>query len=217
MLRTLPALAQETVFNVPSGDILDPGKAYVELDTAYVSSNGSCSFTPRIVVGAAHGIELGLNVSGLVTGAAPQTTLTPAMKWKVYDGGGNGWFFLTGDNLFIPIQNRTYRAGNYAYAEFAKTWRTKTRATFGVYAFTPHVLAPGSRAGGQFAIEQPIGDRFTLAADWYTGDHALAYVSPGVIFKATSKLTVYGTYEIGNGGALARNRQLVVEAGWNFH
>jgi hypothetical protein len=59
--------------------------------------------------------------------------------------------------------------------------------------------------------------RVTIAADWYTGDHALGYVTPGIIFKATSKLTLYGTYQVGNRGATSGNHQMLVELGWNFN
>jgi hypothetical protein len=208
--------AQETVYNVPSGDVLDRSKVYLEFDATYMPRTAVRSFTPRIVVGAGHRVEIGLNLNGLSAPGDPQATPTPTIKWKAYDGGANGWAFLVGDDLFIPVQNRTYRAGNYTYAEFTKTWRAKTWATFGGYACTSHIIASGNRAGGQFAIEQPMTSRLTLAADWYTGDHALGYVTPGVIVKATSQLTLYGTCQIGNRRASAGNHQMLIELGWNF-
>jgi hypothetical protein len=211
------SVAQETVYNVPNGDVLDRGKVYFEFDATYMPRTAARTYTPRIVVGVGHRVEIGLNLNGLSAPGDPQATPTPTIKWKAYDGGTNGWAFLIGDDLFIPVQNRTYRAGNYAYAESTKTWRAKTRATFGAYAFTKNVVASGNRAGGQFAIEQPITSRLTLAADWYTGDQALGYVTPGIIFKATSQLTLYGTYQIGNRRAAAGNHQMLVELGWNFN
>src|SRR4051812_9543245 len=181
------ALAQQTIFNVPSGDVLDKGKVYGEFDATYKHSDNSAGFTPRLVIGVGHCIEIGLNVNGLVTPADLQTTLSPTIKWKAYDGGNTGWAFLLGDELFIPIQNRTYDAGNYVWAEFTKTWKAKTRATFGAYHFSRNIVAAAHRAGGQFAIEQPIGTRITLATDWYTGDQALGYVTPGIIVKLSPK------------------------------
>jgi hypothetical protein len=78
------------------------------------------------------------------------------------------------------------------------------------------VVASGNRAGGQFAIEQPMASRLALAADWYTGYQALGYVTPGIIFKGTSHLTLYGSYQIGKGGVSVGNHQMLVELGWNF-
>jgi hypothetical protein len=210
--------AQQTIFNVPSGDVMDEDKVYGELDVAYKGSDNSVAgFTPRVVVGIGRRIEVGLNVGGLTTPVDPQTILSPTMKWKVYDGGSNGWAFLVGDNVFLPVQNKTYDSGNYVWAEVTKTWNTRTRVTFGAYHFSRDVVALAQRAGGQFAIEQPIGTRITLAADWYTGAHALGYVTPGVVVKLSPKLTWYGSYQIGNRGASDGNHQFLTEIGWNFN
>jgi hypothetical protein len=132
-------------------------------------------------------------------------------------GEKNGWAFLVGDDIFAPLQNRAYAAGNYAYAEFTKTWRTKTRVSSGAYDFTANVVGAGNRAGGQLSIEQPFAKNFVLAADWYTGEHALGYFTPGAIVKLTSKLTLYGAYQVGNHGATVGNHQALVELGWNFN
>ncbi len=211
------APAQETVFSVPSADVLDRGKVYGELDVTYRNSDGASGYTPRVVIGAGHRIEVGVNLNGIVHPGDSQTTPTPTIKWKAYDGGDNGWVFLAGDDLYIPVQNRTYDVGNYVYAEFAKTWKTKTRATFGAYYFTPNVVAPGNRAGGQFAIEQPVGNRVTVAADWFTGSTSVGYATPGVVIKLTHKLTGYFSYQLGNSQLSNGNHQLLVELGWNFN
>lgn len=211
------AHAQQTVFNVPNGDVLDKGKVYGEFDYTYRHSTNISGFTPRVVVGLGKRIEGGVNINGLSTGSSLQTTITPTVKWKVYDGGKNGWAFLVGDDIFIPIQNRTYNAGNYVYAEFTKTWQRGTRITFGGYHFTRDVVSTAQRAGGQFAIEQPLSKRVTFATDWFTGAQALGYVTPGVAVKVTPKLTWYVTYQIGNRGASNGNHQFLTEIGWNFN
>ena len=76
---------------------------------------------------------------------------------------------------FSPVRKRDYNAGNYSYAEFAKAFRSGTRIGFGGYHFTKDVVAPAQRAGGQFTFEQPINKRLTVAAEWYTGNHAAGY------------------------------------------
>lgn len=218
LLKAAPAAAQETVFNVPSGDVLQRGKVYSELDITYMPRTGVAGFTPRIVIGTGHDIEIGLNMNGIATGSVVQTTPTPTIKWNAYDGGKNGWAFLVGDDVLFPVQNRAYSVGNYSYAEFTKTRsKTKTRATFGGYLFTKNVVSSGNRAGGQFAIEQPVNAHLTLAADWYTGFHALGYVTPGVILKLTPKLTFYGSYQLGNRALSAGNHQMLVEFGYNLN
>ncbi len=216
-LLAYPIVAQQTVFNVPNGDVLERGKAYFELDATYTPTTSASGFTPRVVFGIGHGIEAGLNVNGISTPGLVQTTLTPTIKWRALGGVKHGWAFLLGSNFSIPLQNRSYRAGDYSYAEFTKTFHGQARATVGAYVCTAHLVATRNRAGGQFAIEQPLGTRVTLAADWFTGHHALGFFTPGVIIKITSKLTWYGTYQIGNADVANGNHQLLMEVGWNFN
>lgn len=72
--------AQQTIFNVPSGDVMDKGAVYGEFD--------------------------------VTTPASLQSVISPPMKWNFYDGGRSGWTFLVCDNVLIPVQNKTYDAGN---------------------------------------------------------------------------------------------------------
>jgi len=213
----VPAFAQETIFNVPSGDILDKGKVYGELDFAYLWNASAGTYTPRVVAGVGHRVEIGMNLNGITSPGLSQTTPTPTIKWKAYDGGKNGWTFMLGDDVFIPVQNRSYDAGNYFYVEFAKTLKSDTRLTFGAFDFTAHVVANGNKAGGQFGIEQPAGKHVTFAADWFTGNQSAGYFTPGAAIKLTSKATAYLGYEIGNSGAAKGNRLLLIELGWNFN
>jgi hypothetical protein len=68
-LLALPATsyAQQTVFNVPTTDVLDPGKVYFELDiSAKPNDPKFSSFVPRVVVGVGGRVEVGLNITGNV-------------------------------------------------------------------------------------------------------------------------------------------------------
>lgn len=219
ILLSLPAVAvgQQTIFNVPSGSVLDRGKVYGEFDFSYRPDGGLSGYTPRVVAGIGHGIEVGMNLNGISHPGPVQTTPTPAIKWKFYDGGDNGWALLAGDDVFIPVQNRTFDAGNYVWLEATKTFATKTRLTAGAYHFTRDVVAHSQHAGGQFGIEQPAGKRVTLAADWFTGTHALGYVTPGVAVQATSKLTLYAAWQLGNAHISSGNHQLLLEFGYNLN
>lgn len=214
---SLSVFAQETVFNVPSGDVLDFGKVYSELDVSYRSSDSLKTFTPRLVVGVGHRLEVGVNINSVTAPVASQTTITPTIKWKLFDSSENGWSFLVGDNLFLPVQNRGYDAGTWVYAQAVKSWKTNTRATFGAYYASRNVFASFQRAGGQFAIEQAVNKRVTLAADWFTGNSSAGYATPGIIFKLTPKLTWYVSYQIGNSGVTNGNHQALTELGWNLN
>lgn len=210
------AYSQQTVLNVPSADVLDRGKAYFELDTTVHTTPYASTWEPRLVFGVGHNIEAGINLTGIDHPQQSSTTLSPTIKWNV-KRWPHSWSLLVGDNVFFPLQDRRYEIGNYLYAETAKSFRSGTRVTVGVYHFTAHVVASGQRAGGQFAIEQPVHKRASLIADWFTGDHANGYLSMGALLKVTPRLSLYPAYMIGNRRLMEGNHQFEFELGWNLN
>jgi hypothetical protein len=211
------AYGQQTVFDVPSADVLDKGKVYGEVDGTVRPVDPLATFTPRMVVGIGHQIEAGMNVNGLSAPAFYQLDVSPTVKWRGWKGKDSGCSFYVGDDLFLPVRKRTYDAGNYFYAFFSKEWKDGTRIGIGGYDFTRHVVADANRAGGQFTLEQRVNNRLTLAAEWLTGKQAAGYVNPGAIIKLNAKLTLYGAYQIGNEGVTRGNHQFLWEIGYNFN
>ena len=221
------ARAQQTIFNVPSSDVLDKGKVYGELDVTFKPNDDDgnvvgrfSSFVPRVEVGTGGRVEVGLNVTGNVQPGSDSTTLVPAIKFKAYDGGDNGFSMVVGDNVFIPVRNKSYDLGNYVYAQVSKTFpgTNGTRLTAGAYHFSDNVVATGAqRAGGQFGFEQSVTPRFTILADYYTGKHAAGYFTPGFAFKPHPKVTGYVGYSIGNSGASNGNHFFYTAIGINFN
>jgi len=225
-LAIFPILAyvtysQLTIFNVPTTDVLDKGKVYLELDAAFKVDNDDAlrkfsSFVPRAVVGVGGGVEVGLNLTGNIQPGADATTLVPTVKWKFYQNEKKDFALIAGNNFYIPVRNRAYNFGTYTYIAGSKTIN-KTRLTAGGFIASKNVFAPNaSRGGGQFGIEQAINDKFSLAADWITGRHASGYFTPGVIYKPHPKVTTYWSYSIGNADAAKGNHFFLWELGYNF-
>jgi len=216
------AHAQQTIFNVPCTDVLDKGKVYFELDASLKPDSGALvtrfsSFVPRVVVGAGGHVEIGVNLTGNIQPGPDSTTIVPTIKWKPYQGKDNGWAFVVGDNLFVPVRNRAYNAGNYFYSAVSKTFGNEARVTAGGYDFTKNVVATANRAGGQFGFEQPLKKKVTFAADWFTGKHSAGYFTPGVVLKVGTKVTGYAGYSIGNQNASQGNHFFLLEFGYNFN
>ncbi len=215
--------AQQTVFNVPNTDVLNRGKVYFELDVTTKANDSPAvdkfsSFVPRVVVGAGANIEVGLNVPGNIQPGPDSTTLVPTIKWKLYNGGDNGWAVAAGNNVFIPIRNKQYDLGTYCYTIAQKTFNNRTRIGFGGYIFSKNVVAAkATRGGGQFTFEHALSKKVSLAADWFTGRHSAGFFTPGVIFKVGSKITGYASYSIGNDKASQGNHFLLLELGYNFN
>ena len=217
LLTAHSACAQETVFDVPSADVLAKGKVYSELDGTINPSESLYTYTPRIVIGIGNQIEIGANFEGLSSPTVGLLAISPTIKWRLWNRDASGTSFYVGDNVFFPVRDRDYDAGNYVYAAFAKQWKSGTRITVGTYDFTAKVVASANRAGGQFTFEQPITKRLAFAAEWYTGNQADGYVNPGVTYKLTSELTLYGAYQIGNANVTKGNHQFLWELGYNFN
>src|SRR5438874_2277282 len=81
--------AQETIFNVPSADIMDKSKVYVELDASFKTNNSNAlqkfsSFVPRVVAGAGGNVEVGLNILGNIQPGVDTTTIALTVKWRFY-------------------------------------------------------------------------------------------------------------------------------------
>ena len=214
--------AQQTIFNVPTTDVLDRGKVYFELDASFkvidqMALNKFSAFVPRIVVGVGGNVEVGLNVTGNIQPGADSTTLSPTVKWRFFQSKKKDVALMAGTNLFFPVRNRAYSVGTYSYVAGSKTIN-KTRLTAGGYVASKNVFAPNAtRGGGQFGFEQTFNSKVSVAADWITGKHASGYFTPGVIYKPTSKMTTYWAYSIGNTAASSGNHFFLFEVGYNFN
>lgn len=223
VLLGVTANAQQTIFNVPSSDILDPGKVYFELDATFKTNREEAlskfsSFVPRVVFGTGKNVEVGLNITGNIQPGGDTTTLVPAVKWRPYYNEDKGIAIVVGDHIFIPVRNKSYNVGNYAYAQVSKSFKSGTRLTAGGYHFTKNVVAPNAdRAGGQFGFEQTVNKYLNINADWYTGKHSAGYFTPGVAFKPHPKVTGYFGYSLGNANLSQGNHFFYAAVGINVN
>jgi hypothetical protein len=213
---------QQTIFNVPTADVLDRGKVYFELDASFKFNcqPAQCkfsSFVPRIVVGIGHNVEVGLNVIGNIQPGADTTTLVPAIKWRFYKSEKNDWALYGGNHFYVPVRNKSFRLGTHTYVAVAKSIN-KARLTAGGWVASKDVFAPNAvRGGGMFGFEQTVNKYLNINADWYTGRHSAGYFTPGIAFKSSPRLTGYLGYSIGNANAAQGNHYLLFELGYNFN
>jgi len=215
------ARSQQTIFNVPTTDVLERGGVYVELDAAFKPVNRQAlskfsSFVPRVVVGVGGDVEVGLNVVGNVQPGADTTTLVPTVKWRFYRNPKYKTDLIAGTNLYVPVRRRSYDLGTYSYVAGSKSIG-KARLTAGAFVASKNVFAANAvRAGGQFGFEYSLNGKVSLAADWMTGRHSNGYFTPGVIYKPHPRVTTYWSYAIGNSDALMGNHFFLLEVGYNF-
>jgi hypothetical protein len=221
LLLSVHANGQQTIFNVPTADVLDRGTVYGEIDVSFKPNcrEALCrfsSFVPRVVVGTGGNVEVGVNVIGNVQPGPDSTTIVPTVKWKFYENEKKDVALFAGTNFYIPARNRSFNFGTYSYAAVSKTIG-KTRLTAGGFVASKNVFAPNAvRSGGQFGVDQTINSKVTLAADWITGKHASGYLTPGVIYRPHPLVTTYWSYSIGNTGAGSGNHYFLFELGSTF-
>jgi hypothetical protein len=207
------ASAQQTLFNVPSADVLDKGKLYFETDWLWRPNAPSfAAGSPlRAVYGFGGNVEGGINFSGINTPGSSVPTASPAIKWQPYKSdaftattGAFGLFFLRGS-----------RDGNPAamtYAHGSTKLPTGTRLTAGGWWATSGYAGPGAEKGGLFGVEQPVTSNLSVVADWYTGNNGLGYASPGLVVTA-GRWAFYAAYSIKNG--ISKGNGLLLELGFN--
>ena len=114
LLLLLPksvAVAQSTLFNVPSTDVVTKKKVYLEFDflshfTSH-TNGGFQIYAPRAVFGVAKGVEAGVNVS-FVDALAPNQPvyISPNVKWQFYSNEKTGVAVAAGGLLYTPIAHR---------------------------------------------------------------------------------------------------------------
>lgn len=209
------ALAQQTIFNVPSADVLDPGKVYAEGDELFRPTSPAFSTTTlRGVVGVAPRMEAGVNFGGFsAPGGVP--TATVALKLQpvraggfTLTAGGYGLFYLRGREDGNP-------AGmGYGFASY-RIPGPETRIDVGGWSSSAGYAKATSTGGGLLTFEQPLPwvTGLTLAADWYSGVSSIGYFSPGFVYSFGS-WTAYAAYSIKNGDSKGNGG--LIELGYSF-
>ncbi len=214
-LTTCSVSGQQTIFNMPSADVLDPGKTYLEVDELFrpVAPQFS-STTVRGVVGVLPQIEVGLNFGGLVSPGPVIPTVSVAVKAQpihvanfALTARANGLLYLRGSRDGDPA--------GFAYALASYRCPTKTRISVGGYYASAGYAKPDSTGGAIATFEQslPWVKGLTLAADWCAGQNAIGYLSPGLIYTS-GHWTAYASWTFKNGDAKGNGGLL--ELGYAF-
>jgi hypothetical protein len=225
LLMLLPksaALAQSTLFNVPSTDVVSKKKVYLEFDfLSHFESHADGGFqiyAPRAVFGVGKGVEVGLNVTAVDAFAPDQPIyISPNVKWQFYSNEKTGVAVSAGGLLYTPIVHRG-GADTYGFIYSVASKKVKSdygpRFTGGGYALPGLANGAGTRGGAIVGYEQPLAKRVTFVADWFSGKNAFGYVTPGFSFTLPKSSLLNVGYSIGNRGR--GNNALFVYYGITF-
>jgi hypothetical protein len=222
-LNALCLNAQLTVLNVPSADITEKNGIYFRGDTTYAPISHVKSFTPNLMYGLGHDVEVSLNAESLASPGFGQIAITPGLKWRFLTPKDEGFFAYVGDKAYFPVHNKQYASDNYLYSA-AGLLVGGLRVGVGLYN-SQNVVASRNRTGGLITFEQILktvsdekGNRqyAVLAADWQSGRGSNGYLTLGVMFYPTRRLMLIPAYQLGNTLLKEGNHQAVVYVGYQL-
>lgn len=222
-LATSNVVAQSTLFNIPSTDVVAKKKVYLEFD--FIShlerhrDGGFQSYVPRAVVGVGKKTEVGLNMSFTDAYAPDQPVeFQPNVKHQFYQNEGNGLAVAGGGILYMPV---AHRAGTDTFALIYGVVSKQVRGSYGpritggAYGLAGRTDRSGSRSGAIAGYEQPLASgRVSFVADWLSGANRFGYLTPGLAITVSKKSVLYAGYSVGNQGR--KNNALFVYYGITF-
>jgi hypothetical protein len=234
------AMAQSTIFNIPTTDTVAKGNIYAEFDFMPQIPGTDVSriylYNPRLVVGVPGNIEIGVNfpIYNLRASGDSSTSgyIQPNAKWKLYNNETAGVAISVGSLLNAPLNNRSSQdTWGLLYAvisEKIKAGNYGPRFHAGPYGVVSANQDPnhgpvnfiGPRAGVILGYEQPVQKRISLVADWFSGKNNLGYFTPGISISLPHSGLLDAGYCIGNDSwkdsNAIRNRYLFVYYGITF-
>jgi hypothetical protein len=231
------AMAQSTIFNIPSTDTVSKGKGYFEFDflpQAPGPDSGPRTFiyNPRVLVGVSDKAEVGLNFP-TYHASSNFAYIQPNIKYKYYANDDAGVAVSAGIVWNTPLNQREGQdSWGYIYTNLSKKVKSGNygpRFTVGPYGVlganrdplngaTSFVGQP--RAGVILGYEQPVHAKASIVADWFSGKNGLGYFTPGVSFTLPHSGLLNIGYSFGNdsfaNSNASKNRYLFIYYGVTF-
>ena len=202
------AVAQSTIFNIPTTDTVAKGKVYFEfdflpqipkpeeVDRLYI-------YDPRLVVGVGPNIEVGVNVASYHVSGTTSVFAQPNVKWRFFNSDNDGLAAAGGGILYTPVNHREgVRTFGLLYGEFSKKVKTGMygprfhAGPYGIVHGGDNWIGP--KVGAIVGYEQPIYPKVSIVADWFSGKNAFGYFTPGLSFTLPANGLLNAGYSLGN-------------------
>lgn len=221
VLQSGAALAQSTIFNIPSTDVVAKKKTYFEFDfISHLESDkngGFQTYVPRVVVGLGHGVEAGVNVAATSSIAPTTVFLQPNLKWQFYANEKAGTAVTMGAIAYTPLKDRKlYDTFGLFYGNASKKVSGKygPRLTVGGYGLAGLSATGIDKGGAMVGYEQPLSGKVSFVADWFSGNNGFGYATPGFSFALPKNSLLNVGYSVGNYGK--KNNGLFLYYGITF-
>lgn len=190
--------AQQTIFNVPSQDVLAPGAVYGEVDAPFrVAEPTFVAVTPRVVLGLGDNFEGGINLPGYINIGDKLWTGIVVLKHGQSLDTTAPWTLTEGAQFYVPLTSGR-KTGAFGYLMTGYKFFGTLRLNGGAYAATDAVTSTGNEIGALGSIEYAVNDWLTIAVDGYSGQNALGYVTPGLFVVPAANWILYPAYQFSN-------------------
>jgi hypothetical protein len=223
---TIPASAQSTIFNIPTTDVVAKKKTYLEFDfVSHLESNkngGFQTYVPRAVFGVGGNVEVGVNVAATRSAAPAIVYIQPNIKWQFYNNADSGTALSVGAIAYTPLKDRSaIDSFGLLYGNVSKKFKGDhgARLTFGGYGLTDYDSSgpngkKATKGGVIVGYEQPLNSKVSFVTDWFSGNNALGYVTPGFSIALPKSGLLNIGYSVGN--KAKKNNGLFVYYGITF-
>lgn len=196
------ALAQQTIYNVPSADVTPKGRLFLQHESQFRTWKPGrfLGNTEYSAYGIGHNTELDMTVfninspkSNNITVGLGAKTAMPLFK-KRFPGEE---IKLTAGTL-VPVSLQGDGVGNWSYSHLSmRLPKVKTRLTAGVSVGTRQIFGRNTVAFIG-ALEQPVTKRINVIADWYSGTHNLGLLITGFSVALPKDIALYAGYQVPN-------------------
>lgn len=207
LLSSVGALAQTTLFNIPTADTLQRGSWGLEGDfiTKPVSyrDGGYQTYGYRVAYGVTNRTEIGSNFYYTYDGEKATAQAEFSLKHNVYFSERLGVSVSGGAVAFVPLRAKgNDKTSVMVYGVGSKTVNALNGMTVTGGAY--HVFGGsddfGDKTGAIVGVDQPIANRVSFVADWFSGKNRLGYASAGLNFVVTKRQYLMTGYSFGNSG-----------------
>ncbi|MDX2151178.1 MAG: hypothetical protein SFV54_10620 [Bryobacteraceae bacterium] len=217
----LPSLlsAQQAIVNMPSADITPKGKVFLMHETQMRAWNPGRYWygTNFFAYGVGRSTELAVTTYNAGSPRALNEAVGFGFKSSpqiLSERWASREMKVTVGQMAV-VNYRGGGLGSFSYSHFSlRVPGLETRLTAGGWYGTKELFKKdtGNFLGG---IEQPVGKKFVLLAEWFRGRHDFGFFIPGVLYHPTKRHIIVAAYKIANTPANGKNG-LVLEYGITF-
>lgn len=205
--------AQSLIVGIPNAEVSPNGAIFLTHESQ-IKTDGSRDWNTFqfLTYGIGHGTELAFSAVNFGRPQVNNRVLALGFKtvFEGHSGAVHRWQLKGTFGAMVPksIDDRSIGVWAYSSGSF-RVPSARTRVTVGPTYGTPQLFGI-EKIGMMAGIEQPIGKRFAVIADWYSGVHDLAAAIPALQINLPHDFVFIAGYKIPNRNAPG-GRALVIE------